>query len=115
MLFPTVFSVGNSIISAIRTIKGCTDNDDMDTVTDNDDMDTVTDNDVMDTVYKDVQNRLEIESILKQYDVDMETEAQDIVKFSQLILDMVEENPGVDDLEMVLNLLLSLLLNHPQE
>jgi len=87
----------------------------MDTVTDNDDMDTVTDNDVMDTVYKDVQNRLEIESILKQYDVDMETEAQDIVKFSQLILDMVEENPGVDDLEMVLNLLLSLLLNHPQE
>ena len=106
MLFPTVFSVGNSIISAIRTIKGCTDNDDMDTVTDND---------VMDTVYKDVQNRLEIESILKQYDVDMETEAQDIVKFSQLILDMVEENPGVDDLEMVLNLLLSLLLNHPQE
>ena len=68
----------------------------------------------MDTVYKDVQNRLEIETILKQYDVDMETEAQDIVKFSQLILDMVEENPSVDDLEMVLNRLLSLLLNLPQ-
>ena len=59
--------------------------------------------------YKDVDNVAEIQTLFKQYEI--EIIAKDISHYSDMYLDLVDEHPTIANLELVMERILVYLLN----